>query len=97
MSAGFYDEIAEGGVFKFYINGEWRSTQGRTQKVLNPSTLETAFTITGKAAYLSGVLRGLTTAPGTGKANLLSGAARGLTRGSWLLENLALNFHQPDT
>lgn len=42
-----YDEIVADGVYKFYINGEWKSLAGKIQKIGNPSTLETAFTVTG--------------------------------------------------
>lgn len=41
-----YDEIVADGVYKFYINGEWKSLAGKIQKIGNPSTLETAFTVT---------------------------------------------------
>ncbi|KAK9785957.1 hypothetical protein WJX73_004652 [Symbiochloris irregularis] len=43
---GFYDEIIADGVYKYYINGEWKSLSGKTQKINNPSTNETAFTVT---------------------------------------------------
>ena len=47
--SGFYDEIkASEGVFKAYVNGAWfETTSKRGQKILNPSTNETAFTVQG--------------------------------------------------
>lgn len=47
MTAGFFDEIISDGVYKFYVDGQWRSAPGKTQKIGNPSTGETAFTVTG--------------------------------------------------
>ena len=48
--SGFYDEIrAKNGVFKYYVNGEWKeTTSNRTVGVTNPSTLKKEFQVQGK-------------------------------------------------
>ena len=47
--SGFSDEIvAKNGVFKYYVNGEWKeSSSGRTVGVVNPSTLKKDFQVQG--------------------------------------------------
>jgi len=46
---GFYDEIvAKNGVYKYYVNGEWKETSSnRTVPVINPSTLKKDFQVQG--------------------------------------------------
>lgn len=48
---GFYDEIvASNGVFKYYVNGEWKeSSSGKTVGVLNPTTNKNDFKVQGKS------------------------------------------------
>ena len=47
---GFYDEIvASNGVYKYYVNGEWKETSSnRTVGVTNPSTLKKDFQVQGE-------------------------------------------------
>ena len=53
---GFYDEIvASNGVYKYYVNGEWKETSSnKTVGVTNPSTLKKDFQVQGeqRQAYL---------------------------------------------
>ena len=59
--AGFYDEItAADGTFKCFIDGAWRaSTSGKTVRIANPCTEETAFQVQGEDRRGIGGLRGV--------------------------------------
>ena len=48
--AGFYDEIvASNGVYKYYVNGEWKeSSSKKTVSITNPSTLKKDFQVQGE-------------------------------------------------
>ena len=66
MSPGFYDDIIADGVYKFYVNGEWKTFPGKTQKIGNPSTLETAFTVTGVVPFIKRLVPSGTGVPDKG-------------------------------
>lgn len=47
--SGFYSEIvASSGIYKYYVNGEWKeSSSGRSVGVLNPTTNKTDYKVQG--------------------------------------------------
>ena len=47
---GLYEQcLGASGAYKWYINGEWKeSSSGKTVKILNPSTNDTAFEVQGE-------------------------------------------------
>jgi glyceraldehyde-3-phosphate dehydrogenase (NADP+) len=45
---GFFKEILDGDVFKYYADGEWKvSSSGKAVGIVNPSTLKTQYKVQG--------------------------------------------------
>jgi glyceraldehyde-3-phosphate dehydrogenase (NADP+) len=45
---GFFKEILDGDVFKYYADGEWKvSSSGKSVGIVNPSTLKTQYKVQG--------------------------------------------------
>ena len=47
--SGFYNEIkASSGIYKYYVNGEWKeSTSDKSVGILNPTSNETVYKVQG--------------------------------------------------
>ena len=48
--SGFYSDIkASSGVYKFYVNGEWKeSTSGKSVSILNPTSNQAVYQVQGE-------------------------------------------------
>ena len=48
--SGFYSDIkADSGVYKFYVNGEWKeSTSGKSVSILNPTSNQAVYQVQGE-------------------------------------------------
>lgn len=49
---GLFAEILDGDVYKYYSEGEWRSsTSGQSVAIVNPTTRKTAYKVQGEQYY----------------------------------------------
>lgn len=45
---GAFDEIIDGGVYKYYADGEWKkSSSGKSVSIINPSTRKPHYKVQG--------------------------------------------------
>lgn len=51
---GIFAEIFDGDVFRYYADGEWKSSSsGKSVPIINPTTRETQYKVQGSTNHIS--------------------------------------------